>query len=366
MERILLAYSGDLASSIALASLRDRPGVEVVALVVDVGQDRQLEDVRDRALALGAIRAHVIDTRDAFAREVILPALQAGALDERRPELIAALSRPTVARQLVEVARIEGATAVAHAGTGDQPTLTALVRALDPSLKIAAPLIQAGLTRWADIVASARQRGIAMAIEPRAAAVVDANIWGRTVLLRNESDDWSQPAEDRYVLTRAADETPDQAAIVEIEFAHGEPIRINGVAMSLVELIQSLETIAGSHGIGRLFQHQRSASGASVHRIVEAPAAVVLHAAHREVQRAVIAPDLDRLASTLAVTYGDLIQNGGWFTASRAALDAFVTHVKQSMSGVARLRLFRGDCRVVAVHPAVSSDLQPVSSNLRR
>ena len=358
MERILLACSGDLPSSVALALLRETQPAEVIALVVDVGQGRQLEDVRDRAIALGAVRAHVIDAREGLARDVILPALQAGALDDRRPHLVSALARPAIARQLIEIARIEGATAVAHASAGDRPALAELLRSLDPSIKVLAPLVAAGVTRAADLLAFARQRGIPIPLGVSTSDRIDANIWGRTVASAAPNGDWPSPVEDQYLLTRAPEEAPDEGAFVEIEFARGVPVRINGVSMSLVELIQSLETIAGSHGAGRLLQIDGHTDEAPVRRIVEAPAAVVLHAAHRDLQRTVIPADLDRLASALSSSYGDLIADGGWFTASRSALDAFVAYVQQAVSGVVRLKLFKGGWRVVDVHAAVPTDAQ--------
>ena len=349
MERIVLAYSGGLDTSVAIPWLVDRYDAEVVTVTLDLGQGRELEAARDKALAIGAARAHVIDARDEFARSFILPALQAGAVYEDGYPLSTALASPLIARHLVDVARIEGATAVAHGFTGkgnDQVRLDLSVRALQPDVRILAPARMWEMTRPEEVV-YARERGIPASSDRDNPYSVDNNLWGRSIECGVLEDPWQEAPDDIYRLTRAPAEAPDAPAYVELAFDAGVPVSLNGIEMGLVELIQSLETIAGSHGVGRIDMMENRLVGIKTREIYEAPAAVALHAAHADLQRFVTPRDLARLASQLAATYADLIYNGLWFTQTREAIDAFVAHVQPRVTGSVRLKLFKGGCRVV-------------------
>jgi argininosuccinate synthase len=348
MTRVVLAYSGGVDTSVAIPWLIEQHQVEVVTITLDIGQGIELEEVRDRALASGAVRAHVIDARDLFARDFIRPALQARAIYEDRYPLATALGRPLVARQLVEIARIEAATAVAHgAGRGqDRARLETAVRALDPSLDVIAPARLSGQTR-AEAVDYARRRGVALPATAESPYRIDRNLWGRSTAGGGLDDPWAEPPDDVYAITRAPGDGPDSPAYLEIEFEAGVPVGLNGVGMSLVELIQSVETIAGAHGVGRVDMIENRLPGAKSREIYEAPAAVVLHAAHRELQTFVTPRDLERLTSDLAVAYADLVYNGHWYSPMREAMDALVAKVQERVTGLIRVRLFKGDCRVV-------------------
>jgi argininosuccinate synthase len=332
MERILLAYSGDRSS---IPWLRSTRNAEVIALVADVGQGPALEDVRDRALALGATRAHVIDVREELAQDFILPALQAGAF-ERDPVVAHALVRAVVARHAVAIARIEGAEIIAHGAHGDgRASFARLINAIDPEFEVVA----------AGGSAAEAREGM-------------ANIWGRSIRADGAVHSHGDVPEDRFALTKSAEEAPESAAHVEIAFEAGVPVNINGIVMSPVELIQSLETIAGAHAAGRLL-HIEDASGGRSNDLIEAPAAVVLHAAHRDLQRAVTSADLNRISASLALTYAQVVESGGWFTPAREALQAFVSRVQQPVTGIVRVRLYKGDVRVVRVQAAARDVPQP-------
>jgi argininosuccinate synthase len=348
MPRVVLAYSGGVDTSVAIPWLIEHHQAEVVTVTLDLGQGLELEEVRDRALASGAVRAHVLDSRDAFAHDFIRPALQARAIYEDRYPLATALGRPLVARQLVAIARLEDATAVAHgAGRGqDRARLETAVRALDPSLEVLAPARLSGQTR-AEAVDYARRRGVALPATAESPYRIDRNLWGRSIAGGALDDPWREPPDDVYAITRAASDGPAEAAYVEIEFESGVPIALNGVGMSLVELVQSLETIAGAHGVGRVDMIENRLPGAKSREVYEAPAAVVLHAAHRELQTFVTPRDLERLTSEIAVAYADLVYNGQWHSPMREAMDALVAKVQERVTGVIRVRMFRGDCRVV-------------------
>jgi argininosuccinate synthase len=349
MDRIVLAYSGGPDTSVAIPWLAERYRAEVVAVTMDLGQGKELDDVRERALAIGAVRAHVLDLREAFTRDFILPALQAGAIYEGRYPLATALGRPLIAKHLVEIARIEGATAIAHGCTGkgnDQVRLEVSARALEPSIAVIAPARLWGLTR-SEKIAYAKARGIPVPATADSPYSLDANLWGRSIQCGLLEDPWHEPPEDIYTLTKSPAETPDEPAYVEIEFVRGVPVSINGVAMSVVELIHSLETIAGAHGVGRIDMVENRLIGIKSREVYEAPAAVALHMAHRELQSFVTSRDLERLTSQLGVTYADLIYNGLWYTSTREAIDALVAKVQEKVTGTIRLKFSKGDCRVV-------------------
>jgi argininosuccinate synthase len=349
MERIVLAFSGGLDTSVAIPWLAEKYRAEVVTVTVDLGQGASPEDVRERALAIGAARAHVIDARDEFARDFILPALQAGAMYEGRYPLATALGRPLIAKYLVEVAHIEGTNAIAHGCSGKgngQVRMDISARALDPDIKVIAPAREWDLT-WNDEIDYARERGIPLSTAADSPYSTDANLWGRSIECGELDDPWIEPTEDIYILTKEPTESPDRPAYVEIAFERGVPVSINGIAMSMVELVSSLDTIAGAHAVGRVDMVENRLVGIKSREIYEAPAAVVLHLAHKELQSFVTPRDLERLTSELGVKYADLVYNGLWYTPTREAIDALVRKVQEKVTGVIRLKLFKGDCRVV-------------------
>jgi argininosuccinate synthase len=349
LDRIVLAYSGSLGTSVAISWLSETYGAEIVAATMDVGQGSALDDVRERALASGAVRAHVIDARDVFARDFILPSLQAGALYEGRSPLATALSRPLIAKHLVEIARIERAGAIADGSTGkenEEAGLAPSVRALDPDIAILAPVREWGLTR-PQAIAYLRQRGIPVPATANSPYRTDLNLWGRTIACGVLDDPWQEPPDEVYVRTKSRADTPDTPASVAVEFVKGVPVTINGIALGLVELITSLDTIAGAHGVGRIDTVERRRAGSTSREVSEAPAATALHTAHRALQRLVIPRDLERLTSDLGTRYADLIASGLWYSPMRGAIDALVAKVQQTVTGVVRLTCFKGDCRVV-------------------
>ena len=349
MDRIVLAYSGGLDTSVAVPWLADKYDAEVVTVTMDLGQGKELDDVRERALGVGAVRAHVIDVREEFAQEYILPSLQAGAIYENKYPLATALGRPLIAKKLVEVSEIEDASMIAHGCTGkgnDQVRMDVSARALNPAIRVVAPAREWGMTR-PDEIKYARAKGIAVPASVQNPYSTDANLWGRSIECGVLEDPWTEPPEDIYALTKSPMESPDVPAYVEVEFEQGVPTKVNGVAMPLTELVNSLETIAGAHGVGRIDMVENRLVGIKSREIYEAPAATVLHTAHRELEALVIPRDLERLKHDLGRTYADLVYDGLWFTPLREAIDAFVAKVQEQVSGTTRVKLYRGDCRVV-------------------
>ena len=349
MERIVLAYSGGLDTSVAIPWLADKYQAEIVAVTLDLGQGRELDDVRERAMTVGAVRCHVLDVRAEFAERYVLPSLAAGALYEGQYPLATALGRPLIAQRLVEIAEMESAGAIAHGCTGkgnDQVRIDVSARALNRAIRVIGPAREWGMSRPAEI-AYARERGIPVPATVDSPYSTDSNLWGKSIECGVLEDPWTEPPEEVYTLTKSPADAPDAPAYVELDFEQGVPTAVNGVEMPLVELIGSLETIAGAHGVGRIDMVENRLVGIKSREIYEAPAAVVLHMAHRELETLVIPKDLERIKRGLASVYADLVYNGLWFTPTRQAIDALVADVQRRVTGRVRLTLFKGGCRVV-------------------
>jgi len=349
MERIVLAYSGGLDTSVAIPWLAEQYGAEIVAVTLDLGQGAQLDGVRERALQTGAVEAYLVDVRQEFMQEFVLPALQAGAIYEDRYPLATALGRPLIARKLVEIAHLEGAGVIAHGCTGkgnDQVRIDVSARALDPAITVVAPARVWGMTRD-DEIDYAAARGIPVPVTKKSPYSTDENLWGRSIECGVLEDPWHEPPEDAFLLTRSPGSCPNEPAYLELAFERGVPVAINGIAMPLAELVHSVATIAGVHGVGRIDMVENRLVGIKSREVYEAPAAVVLHAAHRELETIVIPKDLLRLTRELGARYADLVYNGLWFTPMREAIDAFVATIQPKVTGEVRLRLFKGEYRVV-------------------
>jgi argininosuccinate synthase len=323
MERIVLAFSGGLESAVAIPWLAERYGAEVVAVTIDLGQGRELEEVRDRALAAGAVRAHVLDARDEFARGYIVRGLKAGATAPDGAPLGAALGVPLIARLVVQIAGIEHATAIAHAADG--PAMDVAAGLLNPALRVLAPARDWTMTP-AQQAAYIRARQIPFQPKPPSPS-------GTSV-----------PAGRRA--PPAGTEVPggdgggrSEPAAVDVAFERGVPTGINGVAMPILDLLESLGTIAAAHGVG--LPKDRD--------LRQAPAAIVLHAAHRTLRTSAAAPELNRLCDVVAREYADLVYRGLWFTPAREALDAFVNTANERVTGIVRLKLLAGGCEIVHV-----------------
>ena len=349
MNRIVLAYSGGLDTSVAVPWLAENYEAEVVCVTLDLGQGKELESVRERALAAGAIRCHVLDVREEFAGTYILPALQAGAIYEGSYPLATALGRPLIARKLVEIARIEGATSIAHGCTGkgnDQVRIDVSARALMPGVRVIAPAREWGMTR-PDEIEYARRRGIPVPVTVASPYSTDTNLWGRSIECGVLEDPWIEPPADVYTLTKDPARCPDAPAYIELQFDKGVPVAVNGVPMSFLDIIGSVGTIAGAHGVGRIDMVENRLVGIKSREIYEAPAAVVLHMAHRELESFVSPRDLLRLKQEMSLKYADMVYNGVWYSPVREAIDALVANLQERVTGVIRVKLFKGSSHVV-------------------
>ncbi|MHB8189980.1 MAG: argininosuccinate synthase [Ferrimicrobium sp.] len=335
-ERIVLAYSGGLDTSVALRWLEVERGYEVVACSVDVGQQEDLDDVRDRALATGALTAEVIDAKNEFADEFIAPTIRAGGMYENRYPLVSALSRPLIARHLVEVARRTGATAVAHGCTGkgnDQVRFELALRALAPDLEILAPVREWGFSREAAIDYG-RAHGVALSINRTNPYSIDQNLWGRAIECGEMEDPWASPPSDIYLYTLPQGGMPD---VVTIGFEQGVPSSLDGVSMDLVSLIAQMNQIAGSFGIGRIDMVENRRVGIKSREVYEAPAALVLLEAHRQLEDITLERELAHTKIELAMRWATLVYDGWWYSPLKEALDAFIDASSQVVTGEVRV-----------------------------
>ncbi len=348
-EKVVLAYSGGLDTSVAVRWLKEERGYDIIALTVDVGMDRDRETLQSRALAAGAEKFVWRDAREAFLREYAFRALRAGAVYQGHYPLATALSRPLIARLLVDVAREEGARAVAHGCTGkgnDQVRFDVSVQALAPDLRIVAPVREWDMDREREIE-YAQRHGIPVPVTRASPYSVDVNLWGRSVECGPLEDPWQEPPEDAFEWTRPLDRTPDAPAYVEVTFEQGVPVALDGREMGPVELVSALNALAGEHGVGRIDMLEDRLVGIKSREVYEAPAAVALLAAHEALEQMTLSRDQRRFKARVAQEYAELVYNGLWFSRHRQDLDAYVASTQRHVTGTVRLKLHKG--RAVAV-----------------
>lgn len=346
----VLAYSGGLDTSVAVAWLREERGLEVVTVTGDLGSVRDLDQVREKALRSGARRAVVQDARDVFVRYFVWPALQADALYQGRYPLATALGRPLLAKLLVDVAREEGAGYVAHGSTGkgnDQVRFDLGVAALAPDLKVIAPL-RSGMQMTRDEeIEYAKARGIPVPVTKKSPYSVDENLWGRSIEAGVLEDPWEAPPRDVYQWTVDPEEAPARPREVAIGFREGIPVSLDGEEVDGVALIERLNALGGKHGVGRIDQVEDRLVGIKSREIYEAPAAVILHTAHRALEDLVLSKESLRMKERVADEYSELVYNGLWFTAHHQDLAAYVQSTQRYVTGDVRVRLHRGTATVV-------------------
>ncbi|MBI4317470.1 MAG: argininosuccinate synthase [Chloroflexi bacterium] len=347
VEKVVLAYSGGLDTSVAIRWLYEKYDVEVVTLTVDLGaNDRDLETIKERAMKIGAIRAHLVDAKEIFVNHFIFPALQAGAIYEGQYPLATALARPLIAKLLVDVAREEGAGFVAHGCTGkgnDQVRFDVATAALAPDLKVIAPIREWKMSREEEIEYAARH-DIPVPTTIASPYSIDQNLWGRSIECGVLEDPWVEPPEEVYAWTRNPAATPDEPLYVDVEFERGVPIALNGEPMDGVSLIGHLNRLAGEQGVGRVDHVENRLVGIKSREVYEAPAAITLHAAHQALEALTLSKDSARFKTIVAAQYADLVYNGLWFSSLHQDLAAYVASSQRYVKGTVRMKLFKGTC----------------------
>jgi len=348
--KIVLAYSGGLDTSVAIKWLQETHGYDVVAMSADVGEGKDLSFIRDKALAIGAVESRMIDAREQFAEEFILPSLYANALYEGVYPLSAALSRPLISQLLVKVANEIDADAVAHGCTGkgnDQVRFDVSVAALSPATKVVAPVREWAWSRDEEI-AYAERHGIPVPVTLDSPFSVDANLWGRSCEAGVLEDPWAEAPEEAFDWTVSPEAAPDTPRYITIAFAGGRPVSLDGEQLPLVTLIEQLNAVAGEHGVGRIDHIENRLVGIKSREVYEAPAAVTLIKAHQALEYLTLTREVAQFKPLLEQKYTELVYNGLWFSALKSAVDAFIIETQKYVTGTVKVKLYKGQASVVA------------------
>lgn len=323
--------------------------LDVVTFTADLGQGEDIEAIRRKALTTGAVDAVAVDAKNLFVDHFVFPALMAGALYEGKYPLATALGRPLIAKLMVDAAREHGAKAVAHGCTGkgnDQVRFDVTFHTLAPDLKIIAPVREWSMTRPAAI-AYAAKHNIPVEAKPESPYSIDQNLFGRSCEAGVLEDPWDEPPPEAYAWTVDPSKAPNEPLYVEVEFKHGVPVALDGSAMDAVRLIERLNELGGQHGVGRIDHVENRLVGIKSRELYEAPAAVILHDGHRELETLCLSKQASRFKTIVAQEYADLIYNGLWFSAFHQDLFAFVASNQRFVSGTTRIKLFKGKSTVV-------------------
>ncbi len=346
-KKVVLAYSGGLDTSVCLKWFEEQ-GAEPYALYLDLGQGEPAGDVREKALAIGAREVFVWDAREEFARDYVAPAIKANALYGGRYPLFTALGRPLIAKKLVEAARMVGATHIAHGSTGkgnDQVRFDVTTGSIAPDLTVVAPVRDWNMNRPEEIE-YARRHGIPVPVTQESPYSVDQNLWGRSIEAGPLEDPNHEPTPDVFELTAEPEEAPDEPRYIEIGFERGLPVSLDGEHLPLVELIARLNAAAGEHGVGRIDMIEDRLVGIKSREIYEAPAALTIIQAHRELESLTLTKDVLRFKPSVEQRFAELTYDGLWFTPLKSALDAFVEETQRTVSGTVRLKLYKGSSTV--------------------
>lgn len=347
-EKVILAYSGGLDTSVAITWLMK--DYDVVAVCMDVGEGKDLDFIHDKALKVGAVESYVLDVKDEFAEEYVLPALQAHAYYEQKYPLVSALSRPVISKKLVEIAHKTGATTIAHGCTGkgnDQVRFEVAIAALDPELKVIAPVREWKWSREEEIE-YAKANGVPVPADLDNPYSVDQNLWGRANECGVLENPWNQAPEDAFGITTSPEEAPNTPEFIDIEFKEGKPVALNGKEMKLAVLIQEVNAIAGKHGIGRIDHVENRLVGIKSREIYECPGAITLLTAHKEIEDITLVREVSHFKPILENELSNLIYNALWFSPATKAIIAYIKETQKVVNGTAKVKLYKGSAKVVA------------------
>lgn len=347
-EKVILAYSGGLDTSVAITWLMK--DYDVVAVCMDVGEGKDLDFIHDKALKVGAVESYVLDIKDEFAEEYVLPALQAHAYYEQKYPLVSALSRPVISKKLVEIAHKTGATTIAHGCTGkgnDQVRFEVAIAALDPELKVIAPVREWKWSREEEIE-YAKANGVPVPADLDNPYSVDQNLWGRANECGVLENPWNQAPEDAFGITNSPEEAPDTPEFIDIEFKEGKPVALNGKEMKLADLIQEVNAIAGKHGVGRIDHVENRLVGIKSREIYECPGAITLLTAHKEIEDITLVREVSHFKPILENELSSLIYNALWFSPATKAIIAYIKETQKVVNGTAKVKLYKGSAKVVA------------------
>jgi len=348
-EKIAVAYSGGLDTSVIVKWLQEKYDADVITVTGNLGQQKELEGVAEKAYKTGAKKVYIQDLKKEFVEDYIFPAIRAGALYEHVYPMATSLGRPLLAKALVDVARREKCTAVAHGCTGkgnDQVRFEVSVMALAPELKVLAPLRDWEFKSREEEIAYCERHGIPISATKKNPYSIDENIWGTAIECGILEDPMVEPPDDAYQRTVAPEDAPNKATYISIEFKAGVPTGLDGKKMDGVAIIEELNTIAGANGIGRIDLVENRLVGIKSREVYEAPAAVTLHFAHRELERLTLDKEVFHYKSKLADDYATIIYNGLWFSPLKKAMDGFINETQKNVTGLVKVRMYKGNLTV--------------------
>ncbi|MGE5380888.1 MAG: argininosuccinate synthase [Methylocystaceae bacterium] len=357
MEKVVLAYSGGLDTSIIIPWLKENYGYEVIAYCADLGQAEELENLEPKALASGASKLYIDDLREEFVSEYIWPVLKSGAIYEGKYLLGTSFARPLIGKRLVQIAEKEGAVAICHGATGkgnDQVRFELAVKALNPDLKIIAPWREWSIRSREDAIEYAKAHNVPIAQTKEKIYSRDRNLWHISHEGGNLEDPYAEWKNDVLVLTVPPEEAPDQAAYIEIDFEKGVPVAIDGEKLGPVALMEKLNKLGGAHGVGIVSLVENRLVGMKSRGVYETPGGTILYAAHRELESLCLDRRTMHYKEQMAVTYGELVYDGNWFSQLKAAMDAFIDRTQETVTGRVRIKLFKGSCTAVGAQSPYS------------
>ncbi|MGM0508671.1 MAG: argininosuccinate synthase [Fusobacteriota bacterium] len=350
VKKVVLAYSGGLDTSVMIPWLKENYGCEVIAFAADLGQGEELDPLNEKAIETGASKIYIEDLREEFLTEYIWPTLKAGAIYEDKYLMGTAFARPLIAKKQIEIAQKEGADAVAHGATGkgnDQVRFETGYMANDPSIKIIAPWKDDkwDLTSREAAIEYAEERNIPLEQTKEKIYSRDRNLWHISHEGGDLENPWNEPKDDLYVLSKTIEEAPDKATYVEVGFKKGEPISVDGELLKPIELMEKLNEIGGENAIGQIDMVENRLVGMKSRGVYETPGGTILYHAHKELERLCLPKETMQYKEIIAKKYANLLYNGQWFTKLRESLDAFVNETQENVTGIVRLKLYKGNIR---------------------
>ena len=357
MDKVVLAYSGGLDTSIIIPWLKENYGYEVIAFCADLGQGEELEPVREKALKSGASKVYIEDLRREFVTDYIFPVLRMGAIYERKYLLGTSFARPLIAKKMVEIAGKEGAVAVAHGATGkgnDQVRFELTTRAFNPDLKIIAPWREWNIRSREDAIDYAKEHNVPITVTKEKIYSQDRNLWHLSHEGGDLEDPWNEPQDHLYTLTVPPEEAPDQPVYIVIGFHSGIPTSLNGQEMGPVQLLTELNRLGGANGVGIVSMVENRLVGMKSRGVYETPGGTILFVAHDELERLTLDRRTLQMKEQLASKYAELVYDGNWFSTLKQALDAFVDVTQQTVSGEVKVKLYKGSCAAVAARSPYS------------
>jgi len=349
ISKILLAYSGGLDTSVAIKWLQDKYDAEIITYTADLGQKQDWKEVEEKALATGASKAYIDDIREEFIEEYVFPALKVNALYQEKYPLATALARPLISKRMVEIAKKEGVDAFAHGCTGkgnDQVRFEVSYKALAPEIEILAPLRDWEFKSRDAEIEYAEANDIEVKATKDSPYSIDQNLWGVSIECGILEDPWEEPPADAYLWTKDVDETPDEAAYVEIEFKEGIPTAVDGEELPPIEIVNKLNSLGSEYGVGRIDMVEDRLVGIKSREIYEAPAGEILMTAHKALESLTLDRDTKNYKASMASKYAEMTYYGLWFSPLRDAMDAFVDKSQQTVSGTVKLKLYKAQCTI--------------------